>query len=960
MSYLLKPGLKTAFAEALYNEILSNTSSYYYFIGKPVDSTASVGNTVASENETRRDIVYYKKITATDVALTIPRVDWVSGTVYDMYDDRIGDRADVTVTPSVAVAQFGATGISNNRISISYTSGTFSTGDLVYYTATPSAVPGLTLNNPYYVKVITSSPPVIELHTSYTNAVGSTGPVAISVGSNTSNTLTRNAVTGTFDLNTFGQGWLVESTSGTLGTVVSATPSTIALSSGGTIPTSSTSVSITNVTASGARTIEDALFYVMNSEYNVYKCLDNNNGAPSTERPYLTSYTPFKTSDGYVWKFMYTIPTALVNKFITSDVIPVTTAVNDAYYSNGAINSVEMFKYGSLYNSSDTLSVLGDGTRADNVYRLITLSIDNPGSGYGAGATGIAIDPPYACKSWVGSTSVSAGEVLITSNNYIYKVIVGGTTDTVAPVHGSGTTTNGTASLKFVGIKATASITNAAGATGYSLSTPSFTNGVIGYINIVNVGSYYVTNPTISFSGAGSGAVATSTISSNGQLANITLSNRGSGYTSLSTVSVAVPTGATSVGATGITATAAIEIYNGYGYQNIPSATVPAPFTANLQYTGSTGVLVVNNNIFQYGNLFFKVVGATGYLGTPAPSKGATGFTGGSTGPTVSYTFIGETASVSVLAEKTKARLAPIVNNGQMTGVIVQDGGVGYTTATIVPNSATGSGAELVANLSYGDIDTNQATTELLAVPGSIEAINVLQPGYNYSGSTGVTITVTGDGSGATANATVTNGGITKINVLTAGSDYTYATVNIADAPGSGATGAIARVITSPANGHGRDAVKELFAKDLSITTVVATDLNQGVSVDNDYRQIGIIKNPTDYSTGLRYTEPSGSPCFVLGGDFTTVNIDDIITLQTYGYRYRVVGKTSTSVLVQSLDNAIPAKNDIMLPGNIAVTEVTYPTVDKYSGQLLYVDTESTAFKPTTEQTITVNTSITL
>ena len=57
-------------------------------------------------------------------------------------------------------------------------------------------------------------------------------------------------------------------------------------------------------------------FYVLTDDFNVYKCLFNNNGGASTEKPTGVDVDPFLTSDGYVWKFMYYIPLALRNKFL--------------------------------------------------------------------------------------------------------------------------------------------------------------------------------------------------------------------------------------------------------------------------------------------------------------------------------------------------------------------------------------------------------------------------------------------------------------------------------------------------------------------------------------------------------------------------------------------------------------------------------------------------------------------
>ena len=970
-SSLLRPGLKTAFAEALYNEIVSNTSGYYYFVGRPQGTTTGVGATLASENEVRRDAVFFKKITGADVTLTIPRVNWESGTVYDIYDDQLGDYAEVVGQVSRAIGTFNPGGTDVNSgatgaITVAYLNeNEFVTGDLVLYSGSSVPVNGLTFNSYYYCRVIQSNPAKIQLFTTQANAVAGTNPIAISpTGVSATHSFTRNSVTGSYDLDTFGEGWtvqiLVDGTLSTLGTVVSGSTGAIVLSSSGDLANgASETLTITNKSFSGARYLEDANFYVMNSEYNVYKCLDNNNNSPSTVRPYSTSHEPFQTADGYVWKFMYSIPTALVNKFLSDIDIPVATAVKNPYYSNGAINAVQVIKQGSNYSTSDGLLVLGDGSRAENVYRLVALTIKNNGSGYGTGATGILIDPPVSADPWQASTAFTAGQhLIVNSSNIVYRVIAGGVSGTIAPTHTFGTATNGTMSVKFVGIRAAATVTHTAGATGYQISTSSFTNGNVGYINVSNPGSGYIVPPQVQIYGGGTGALASSTLTGAGYVANIVVSAKGTGYPNGTTATIAAPPSG------GSQAYATVDVYNGYGYKDIPSVTVPAPFTADLQYKdGATGI---HNQIFQYGTKFFRVVGATGYLGTDVPTAGATGFTAGATGPTVSYTFIGETASIEVFTEKTKALLSPVVYNGQIVGTIVQDGGAGYTTATVTPLSGTGSGAELFPSLSYGDLDTYQATTELMAMPGTIDKIVVMHSGYGYAtGSTGVT--VTGDGSDCSAYAIVTNGLVSKIVVTDPGQGYTYANVTIAS-PLSG-TRAIGRAIIAPATGHGRDAVKELFAKDIVLGTTLAGDLNQGILVSNDYSQVGIVKNPEDYTTGLRYNDQTGSPCFVLGATgvngFAGISVDMIVSDSVTNDRYRVVQPSTdfSSILVQSLDNKVPVVGDTLLLNSspwATVGAVTVPNIDKYSGQLLYVDTESSSFNSSADQTISVKTVIRL
>lgn len=66
-------------------------------------------------------------------------------------------------------------------------------------------------------------------------------------------------------------------------------------------------------------------FYVMNSSYNVYKCLDNNGGVVSTAEPNGTLTSSFQTGDGYVWKFMYNLSTSIATDFLTESWLPVPT-----------------------------------------------------------------------------------------------------------------------------------------------------------------------------------------------------------------------------------------------------------------------------------------------------------------------------------------------------------------------------------------------------------------------------------------------------------------------------------------------------------------------------------------------------------------------------------------------------------------------------------------------------------
>ena len=150
-------------------------------------------------------------------------------------------------------------------------------------------------------------------------------------------------------------------------------------------------------TATGQNSIADAKFYVMNSNYEVFKCLYNGEtpanltGQNATEEPVTTggNYDPATgiytetTGAGYVWKYMYTIPTDDVLKFLSSDFMPIVLPANqsrqnvEALAVAGSIDVVLVEDAGADLPASQTLytSIKGDGTGG-----IISFTTDASGS----------------------------------------------------------------------------------------------------------------------------------------------------------------------------------------------------------------------------------------------------------------------------------------------------------------------------------------------------------------------------------------------------------------------------------------------------------------------------------------------------------------------------------------------------------------------------------------------------
>ena len=178
--------------------------------------------------------------------------------------------------------------------------------------------------------------------------------------------------------------------------------------------------SSTKTASSGATKLYDADFYVVNSQYQVYKCIYNGtspsdpNGKPSTVEPTGTSTSIITTSDGYRWKYLYTIPVGQVLEFFSNDYMPVLSDVavtGDAV--GGEIDTVVIQASGTGYNNGtyENVPIKGDGVggRVSLVVdggKVVSATVTSGGSGYtfgkiiidevngiGAGTgTGAAID----------------------------------------------------------------------------------------------------------------------------------------------------------------------------------------------------------------------------------------------------------------------------------------------------------------------------------------------------------------------------------------------------------------------------------------------------------------------------------------------------------------------------------------------------------------------------------------
>jgi len=160
---------------------------------------------------------------------------------------------------------------------------------------------------------------------------------------------------------------------------------------------------------SGATNLYSASYFVLNSDFRVYICLqngidpDNLDGRPSLDEPTFTDLEPRSagtSGDGYIWKYLYTIKPSEVVRFESTDFMPVptdwtTSADNSAVRDNavdGGIKIVTVTSRGvglgtanSVYTS---VPIKGDGSGAectiviDANQQVSSATVSNQGSGY--------------------------------------------------------------------------------------------------------------------------------------------------------------------------------------------------------------------------------------------------------------------------------------------------------------------------------------------------------------------------------------------------------------------------------------------------------------------------------------------------------------------------------------------------------------------------------------------------
>ena len=314
-----------------------------------------------------------------------------------------------------------------------------------------------------------------------------------------------------------------------------------------------------------------------------------------------------------------------------------------------------------------------------------------------------------------------------------------------------------------------------------------------------------------------------------------------------------------------------------------------------------------------------------------------------------------------------------VVMNGSFAvyKVIENDGA---TASTVEPTSTSNSifstsdgyrwkymysltSAETLNFMSTDFIHTStDSTVSAAAVNGALDTILVVAGGSSYNVSSGTTITaipIRGDGSSGVASVVISSGAIASATVTTAGTGYTFAYIRSADIiaatnAGGAGSGCNLNVIIPPKGGHGSDALTELGAFYVMMNkSLVGVEGTSDIGVENDFRRIGLVRNPTNFGTSTVATASTRRQIYAaifssVSGTFTA---DEELNQATTGAVAKVIEFDATNKILYYYQTRFP---DVGTDTNGNLTALS--GANAITGQ-----SSSAAATPNTSSSATVN-----
>ena len=249
-----------------------------------------------------------------------------------------------------------------------------------------------------------------------------------------------------------------------------------------------------------------------------------------------------------------------------------------------------------------------------------------------------------------------------------------------------------------------------------------------------------------------------------------------------------------------------------------------------------------------------------------------------------------------------------------------------------------------------------QKAVQDAAIVGQIVGFAVDSGGAGYDTAPAITVTGNVGGIKAKGGATISGQQVTKVTLIdssgsyTMGSGYDYATVSITGG-GTPTKPAKVRAILGSPLGLGGDSRDDLRATAIMMNTKPTGDEATDFIVGNDFRQVGILRNPLDSASTALFTETTGICLKKLNFASITSGFvtDELITGNISGAK-AYVDKIGTNELhyhqteETGFADFTTGENVTSTAGSgttAASNHITTPEIDIMSGEVLYIDNRS-------------------
>jgi hypothetical protein len=283
-----------------------------------------------------------------------------------------------------------------------------------------------------------------------------------------------------------------------------------------------------------------------------------------------------------------------------------------------------------------------------------------------------------------------------------------------------------------------------------------------------------------------------------------------------------------------------------------------------------------------------------------------------------------------------------------------------FVTNDFIPVKTIGAQTEIdgtsgALGTAASDDGTSQWDVENSAVDGGVHHVVVTAGGSGYTDGTYTSVAIDGDGSSGVCTVVVASGAISHVNVTAAGTGYKRASIDIANISGIGSgSGGVAKPIISPLIGHGADPIQELGGNYVIVNSRLEFGEGSGdFPTDNDFRRIGLLQDPFNAGTTTVSTSPTLAAYHKMTlSSVSGLSVDDIIlNANSDGTGVavsRVISITGNVVshipqanseggYVNFVDsNTVYVGNTTI--GTISAVDSSFPEVEKYSGQVMYVE----------------------